>query len=286
MAALKQRQNASGMWHQLLDRPDSYQETSSTALFVYSMAYGIRQGWLVRADYEPVVTLGWDAVARHIQAHGRVTDICWGGPSRAWTAEDYMNWPKVDGDNHGQGTVLLAAEAMFRLMGSYVTYNVTYDANNATSGTAPAAQTKTQDEALTLAANTGSLARTGYTFAGWNTAADGNGTSYAEGASYTADASATLYAKWTANAQAPAITQFKVTMTNAYGAAMLPGFDWQFRFLSLEYQRHGCYWIRTYRWLCQCVGLSCVSQCSCHARRFITRSTTGAKMPAGCKKHS
>jgi unsaturated rhamnogalacturonyl hydrolase len=125
MAALKLRQDASGMWHQLLDRPDSYPETSSTALFVYAMAYGIRQGWLVRADYEPVVTRGWDAVARHIQAHGRVTDICWGGPSRAWTDSDYLNWPKVEGDNHGQGTVLLAAEAMLRLTGSNVTDHVT-----------------------------------------------------------------------------------------------------------------------------------------------------------------
>jgi hypothetical protein len=40
--------------------------------------------------------------------------------------------------------------------------------------------------ALTLQTNTGSLAKTGYTFSGWNTAADGSGTSYAEGASYTA----------------------------------------------------------------------------------------------------
>jgi uncharacterized repeat protein (TIGR02543 family) len=78
------------------------------------------------------------------------------------------------------------------------TYAVTYDANAPTDGTAPAAQTKTPGIALTLAANTGSLTRTGYTFAGWNTAADGSGTSYAVGASYTTDAALTLYAEWTA----------------------------------------------------------------------------------------
>ena len=41
--------------------------------------------------------------------------------------------------------------------------------------------------------------RTGYTFAGWNTKADGTGTNYAAGASYKPTANVTLYAKWTAN---------------------------------------------------------------------------------------
>jgi uncharacterized repeat protein (TIGR02543 family) len=78
-------------------------------------------------------------------------------------------------------------------------YTVTYNANGATSGTAPATQTKTHDVALTLATNSGNLARTGFTFAGWNTAADGTGTNYAAGASYTGNANLALFARWTAN---------------------------------------------------------------------------------------
>ncbi len=78
-----------------------------------------------------------------------------------------------------------------------ITYSVTYDANGATSGTAPMSQTKTHDVALTLATNSGGLLKTGYTFAGWNTAANGSGTNYAEGVSYAADAAIVLYAKWT-----------------------------------------------------------------------------------------
>lgn len=80
---------------------------------------------------------------------------------------------------------------------SAATYTVTYEANNATSGSVPAVQTKTEGIDLTLAENTGGLARSGFTFAGWNTANDGNGTSYAEGATYSADADVTLYAAWT-----------------------------------------------------------------------------------------
>jgi uncharacterized repeat protein (TIGR02543 family) len=77
------------------------------------------------------------------------------------------------------------------------TYAVTYNANGAT-GAVPSSQIKTQDVTLVLASNSGALAKTGYTFAGWNTAADGSGTNYATGASYTANAAVTLYAAWTA----------------------------------------------------------------------------------------
>ncbi|MBM4165070.1 MAG: tandem-95 repeat protein, partial [Lentisphaerae bacterium] len=79
------------------------------------------------------------------------------------------------------------------------TYTVDYDANGATGGSVPESQTKTNGVALTLACNCGNLVRTGYTFAGWNTAANGSGASYAEGASYTAEADVTLYARWNQN---------------------------------------------------------------------------------------
>jgi uncharacterized repeat protein (TIGR02543 family) len=81
----------------------------------------------------------------------------------------------------------------------YVFIPVTFDANGATEGSVPTAQTKIPDSTLTLAANTGNLARTGYTFAGWNTASGGTGTDYAVSSSYTANVAVILYAKWVAN---------------------------------------------------------------------------------------
>jgi uncharacterized repeat protein (TIGR02543 family) len=74
-------------------------------------------------------------------------------------------------------------------------YTLTYDANSATSGTVPASVTGVG--AKTLATNSGTLARTGYTFAGWNTAANGSGTHYDVSDSYTLNADVTLYAQWT-----------------------------------------------------------------------------------------
>ena len=85
-------------------------------------------------------------------------------------------------------------------------FTVAYNGNSNTSGSAPANQTKYYDTALTLAGNSGNLARNGYTFAGWNTKADGTGTDYAAGGSIAATAqpkndgeTLTLYAKWTKN---------------------------------------------------------------------------------------
>lgn len=76
-------------------------------------------------------------------------------------------------------------------------YSVTYDGNGNTGGTAPAEQVKTEEVDLELDANSGSLVRKYYAFAGWNTAADGAGTDYAAGATYTGNTDLKLYAKWT-----------------------------------------------------------------------------------------
>jgi uncharacterized repeat protein (TIGR02543 family) len=107
------------------------------------------------------------------------------------------------------------------------TWQVTYDANNATSGTAPSSQPKYAGVDLTLAANSGTLARTGYTFAGWNTAAIGDGTDYAAGATYSVEASPTLYAKWAAANAIPTVTAISPTSGSTLGgtAVTITGAD-------------------------------------------------------------
>ena len=75
-------------------------------------------------------------------------------------------------------------------------YDVTFDANGGTGTMAP--QSIDFDATQALAPNT--FTRTGHTFAGWNTAANGSGTAYTDGANYTmVTEGATLYAQWTAN---------------------------------------------------------------------------------------
>jgi uncharacterized repeat protein (TIGR02543 family) len=79
-------------------------------------------------------------------------------------------------------------------------YSITYDDNEATSGTVPVdTNTYLPGASVTVAANTGALARTGYSFAGWNTAANGSGITYAPAAVFTAGpVDLTLYALWVA----------------------------------------------------------------------------------------
>lgn len=82
-----------------------------------------------------------------------------------------------------------------------ISYTVTYDGNGSTAGST-ASSSHTYDTAKALTAN--GFTKTGYTFKGWNTKADGSGTSYADKASVknlssTNGATVTLYAQWTAN---------------------------------------------------------------------------------------
>ena len=78
-----------------------------------------------------------------------------------------------------------------------VIFAVTYSPNNADKGSVPEMQTKIHGTDLILADNSRGLACTDYIFDGWNTEADGSGTTYAVGATYSADAKLALYAKWT-----------------------------------------------------------------------------------------
>lgn len=96
----------------------------------------------------------------------------------------------------GTTTFTITANTTLYAQWTLNTYAISYSANSATSGTAPTGQTKTYGVDITLRTNTGSLARTNFTFDGWNTQTDGLGTSYAAGANYTGNAALTLYAKW------------------------------------------------------------------------------------------
>jgi len=114
----------------------------------------------------------------------------------------FVRWT-LDGVNQSAGQKSITFEMTGNRTAEAVyeprTYDVTYHANSATSGSAPAPQSKIHGQNLTLRTNSGNLARTGYTFAGWNTQANGSGTDYAAGGTYTANAAVTLYAKWSAN---------------------------------------------------------------------------------------
>lgn len=108
-------QSGTGFWHQLLDRNDSYLETSATAIYVYCMARGINKGWLDHISYAPVAQLGWSAVSTMINDKGQVEGTCV-GTGMAFDPAYYYYRPVNVYAAHGYGPALLAGAEMINLI--------------------------------------------------------------------------------------------------------------------------------------------------------------------------
>jgi len=114
-AGVSAYQNESGMWHQVLTESASYEEASCTAMFVLSLARGIRMGWL-GSEYLEVVHKGWLALLEHsVDLEGNVYGVCLGSGC-AKEASYYFDIPTYINDDHGTGIVLLAAAEMILLL--------------------------------------------------------------------------------------------------------------------------------------------------------------------------
>jgi uncharacterized protein (TIGR02145 family)/uncharacterized repeat protein (TIGR02543 family) len=108
------------------------------------------------------------------------------------------------GERYAGGETFVMASADVTLYAQWTrnpTYSVMYDKNGALTGAAPIDDNNYEQGAqAVIANNTGALERSGYTFAGWNTSANGSGAAYAGGAKMVIGASdVTLYAQWTQN---------------------------------------------------------------------------------------
>jgi unsaturated rhamnogalacturonyl hydrolase len=113
-------QNVEGFWPNVLDRPDSRNEVSGTAIFVMAFARGVRHGWLDRENFLPAIERGWAALDSRIESDGTVHDICAG----TMCTEDvnyYLGRPFYDNDTHGLFAVLFAAIEVGRLKTSVAT---------------------------------------------------------------------------------------------------------------------------------------------------------------------
>jgi len=107
-------QGSIGLWHQLLDRTDSYLETSASAMFTFDMARGVNRGWLP-PSYGPVAQTGWRALEQRIRPDGQIEGICV-GTTAAYDASYYYHRPTDVKAMQGYGPVLMAgAEVMTML---------------------------------------------------------------------------------------------------------------------------------------------------------------------------
>jgi unsaturated rhamnogalacturonyl hydrolase len=104
-----------GLWHQILDRNDSYLETSASAMFVYGLAHAINQGWISPTTYGTIAQTGWNGLTTRIGEQGQVTGTCV-GTTLASDQVYYYNRPASEYALHGYGPVLLAGAEMIRLL--------------------------------------------------------------------------------------------------------------------------------------------------------------------------
>lgn len=108
-------QSGEGFWHQLLDRNDSYPETSATAIYTYCIARAIDNGWVDALTYGPVALLGWNAVSTKINDAGEVEGTCV-GTGMGFDPAYYYYRPVHKYAAHGYGPVLLAGAEIIRLL--------------------------------------------------------------------------------------------------------------------------------------------------------------------------
>ena len=59
MPTLLEYQRENGMWGQVIDDPEFWDESSCSAMFAYAFIEGVRHGWLDEATYGTAARKAW-----------------------------------------------------------------------------------------------------------------------------------------------------------------------------------------------------------------------------------
>ena len=113
MASLLKYQGEDGMWRQLIDRPESWQESSCTGMFTFAFITGVKNGWLDAATYGPAARKGWLALLTYINESADVREVC-EGTNKKNDYQYYIDRKRNIGDLHGQAPVLWCASALLQ----------------------------------------------------------------------------------------------------------------------------------------------------------------------------
>ena len=108
-------QDKTGFWHQLLDRNDTYLETSATAIYAYCMAHAICEGWIDAIAYGAQTLQAWQAVQTKVNQKGQVEGTCVGS-GMGFDVAFYSYRPVHPMAAHGYGPVIWAGGEMIRML--------------------------------------------------------------------------------------------------------------------------------------------------------------------------
>jgi rhamnogalacturonyl hydrolase YesR len=114
MASLLKYQDADGAWHQLIDHPESYQESSATAMFTYAMITGVKKGWLKDQAYAQGARKGWLAIVNKFMDKDGLMDKVCKGTGQKNSLDFYLTRPTEKGNPHGQAPALWCVNALLR----------------------------------------------------------------------------------------------------------------------------------------------------------------------------
>lgn len=111
-------QTRNGFWHQLIDRPDTYEETSATAIYTYAIARAVNRGYVDPQMYGGMANIAWNAVASKVTATGQIEGICV-GTGMAFDPVFYSFRPTSVKAAHGYGPTLLAGAEIIEMNKKY-----------------------------------------------------------------------------------------------------------------------------------------------------------------------
>lgn len=112
MHALLVYQREDGLWGQLVDDPDSWSETSGSAMFTYGINEGLRYGLLDESEYRPAVVKAWKALCSKLDGNGFLRGVCVGTGAKS-DRQWYIDRPVITGDPHGQAPIMWICNSMF-----------------------------------------------------------------------------------------------------------------------------------------------------------------------------
>lgn len=109
------RDREKGIWHQVVDNPESYIETSGSAMFITALARGVSNGW-ISAEYKNDISDAWNFLCREcIDENGNVYGICMGSGCNM-EEKYYMQLGTIENDDHGIGVVLSAGTEIMNML--------------------------------------------------------------------------------------------------------------------------------------------------------------------------
>jgi unsaturated rhamnogalacturonyl hydrolase len=113
MEGLLKYQGRDGMWRQVLDHPEFWQESSGTAMFTFAMITGVKNGWLNQKTYARAARKSWLGLVSYLDENGDIRNVC-EGTNKKNDLKYYFDRARNTGDLHGQAPLLWSASALLR----------------------------------------------------------------------------------------------------------------------------------------------------------------------------